>query len=208
MKKEGMTNRKIMGAKTKNNLYRSAEKLFELYDFNNVSVNDITKSAGVSKATFYVHFESKDELITSLIADYVKTTDLKYQSYMDSLPKDMPSLERMLLLIEKISNVLVDNIGHARMCAVYKIQLTRSVNMENIKDYGRELYKIFAAELNEGIQNGEFKTDLSLEQLTRHLVMAIRGICYEWCIRYPDFDLKGQALTHFSMLLASIGDNK
>jgi hypothetical protein len=35
-------------------------------------------------------------------------------------------------------------------------------------------------------------------------MMAIRGITYEWCIRYPDFDYKEEALRHFEILLAGI----
>ncbi len=55
-----------------------------------------------------------------------------------------------------------------------------------------------------GIRQGEFKNNLPADELTRHLVMAIRGVSYEWCIRYPGFDLKEQATAHFKLLLAGI----
>jgi hypothetical protein len=32
----------------------------------------------------------------------------------------------------------------------------------------------------------------------------MRGLTYEWCMRYPDFDLKSQAITHFEVLLMGI----
>lgn len=35
-------------------------------------------------------------------------------------------------------------------------------------------------------------------------IMAIRGLTYEWCIRYPDFDFKKEAQAHFWLLLDGI----
>ncbi|MEL7654546.1 MAG: hypothetical protein AAGU75_01410 [Bacillota bacterium] len=58
--------------------------------------------------------------------------------------------------------------------------------------------------LGRGVEQGEFDTGLSIDDLTKHFVMAIRGLVYEWCIRYPDFDLRGQALAHFKILLDGI----
>jgi len=34
--------------------------------------------------------------------------------------------------------------------------------------------------------------------------MAIRGVSYEWCIRYPNFDLKEQAVAHCLLLIEGI----
>ena len=43
-----------------------------------------------------------------------------------------------------------------------------------------------------------------MDALTRHLIVAMRGITYEWCVRYPDFNLKEQALAHFQLLLEGL----
>lgn len=71
-------------------------------------------------------------------------------------------------------------------------------------NYNREIYKLFSDIISKGIQQGEFKTDIPADILTKHFIMAMRGITYEWCIRYPDFDLKEQALKHFEILLSGI----
>jgi len=70
--------------------------------------------------------------------------------------------------------------------------------------YGRRLYALFGEVLERGIRRGEFKTGLSTEAVTHHFIMAIRGLTYEWCIRYPDFDFKKEAQTHFWLLLDGI----
>lgn len=203
MKKEN-GNRKKQAVETKRKLYESAGQLFEKYNFDDVSVDAIVEAAGLSKGTFYVHFESKDALIASYLSDYVTGIDADYKTHLDSLPAGTGASGMLLSLIAKIADVLTGTIGYSRMRLVYKIQLTRSVDTEMVKGYSRELYKMFADVLDRGIERGEFSTDLPLDTLTKHFVMAIRGLSYEWCIRYPDLDLKEQALAHFQILLNGI----
>jgi hypothetical protein len=110
----------------------------------------------------------------------------------------------LLSLIGKTTDVLTGKIGHHRMSIVYKVQLTKTINMEAVKGYNRKLYQMFADVLELGIAQGEFNTELPIDTLSKHFVMALRGLSYEWCIRYPDFDLKEQALAHFRILLNGI----
>lgn len=196
--------KKLQGTKTKTKLYKSAQKLFTTKDFAAVSVEDITRAAGVTKGTFYVHFASKDELIASLIADYTAGIDLEYRNFLDSLPADMPALDMMHALIEKIADVIVDTIGYDVMRTVYQLQLAKTVDTEKVTSYGRALYAMFRELLQRGVLQGEFKTELSLDALSRNFVTAIRGACYEWCVRYPDFDLKAQTSTLCRLLLDGI----
>lgn len=204
MKTKKAGRRKEQAAETKRKLYESAVQLFSRYDFDDVSVDAIVEAAGVSKGTFYVHFESKDALIASFLSDYVNGVDADYKAYLNSLPVGTTASDMLLSLIAKIADVLTGTIGFDRMRIVYKLQLTRAVNMEVVKGYGRELYKIFADVLGRGIEQGEFNTEIPLDTLTKHFVMAIRGLSYEWCIRYHDYDLKEQALAHFQILLNGI----
>ncbi len=204
MKKEKTSRRKEQAAETKRKLYESAGQLFGQYDFEDVTVDAIVEAAGVSKGTFYIHFESKDALIASFLSDYASGIDAEYRAHLDSFPAGARASEVLLSLIAKIAEVLTGTIGYNRMRIVYKVQLTGAVNMEAIKGYNRELYQMFADVLGMGIERGEFQTELPLDTLTKHFVMALRGLSYEWCIRYPDFDLKEQALAHFKILLNGI----
>lgn len=204
MQNEGRPRRTTKGAATKKTIFEAARTLFKTRDYDAVSVEKIVQEAGVSKGTFYVHFASKDALIASIVEEYVGTVDLGYQKHLDSLPRDMPFPDVLLSLIEKIADTLTDEIGVESMRHVYQLQLSGSVNVETVKTYNRELYHIFGHILAQGIEYGAFCAGLPLDELTRHFVTAIRGMSYEWCIRYPHFDLKKQALAHCSILLTGI----
>lgn len=204
MNEEEKGPKKEKGQKTKRKLFESAAQLFAQYDFDEVSVDSIVEAAGVAKGTFYIYFDSKDALIASFISDYVSRVDKDYKAHLDSLPAGTKASDMFLSLIGKIADVLTGIIGYNRMRIVYKVQLTGAFNMEMVKGYNRELYKMFAEVLGKGMEQGEFYTELPLDALTKHFVMAIRGLSYEWCIRYPDFDLKEEAHTHFKILLNGI----
>ena len=204
MKAEKHNKKKEQGAETKKRLYESAEKLFIKYNYADVSVEAITEAAGVTKGTFYVHYDSKDELYISLFTDYAARIDTEYKAFFENLQSDISASDALLALVEKIVDVNVGAVGYDKMKTFYVLQLSRAVSTESVNGSNRELYTIFEDLLNRGMQQGEFKKSLSLETLTRQVVMAIRGLTYEWCIRYPDFNFKEEVLLYFKLLLNGI----
>lgn len=204
MNKKKINKKKAQGAETKKRIYEIAERLFAERDFADVSVENITDEAGITKGAFYVHFESKDSLIALLLADYAARADTEYKEFLETLPSDMPALEVLLALTEKIADVLMGTIGCENMKKAYQMLLARAAGTDAVKGYNRELYTLFYGILEKGIQRGELKGTLNAEALSRHFVLAFRGITYEWCIRHPGFDLREQAVDHFKLLLQGV----
>lgn len=204
MKKVETRKKMKRGEKTKQKLFAAASKLFNQYDFREVTVDMIVEEAGVAKGTFYIYFESKDALIAAFISDYVRKADTDYRAVLDSFPPDISSSQMLLGLIAKIADTLTETIGYETMKTVYQLLLTDNIGIGAVKECNRELYQIFAVVLKRGMERGEFSSTLSLDELIRHFVVVIRGLCYDWCIRYPDIDLKAETLTHFQILLDGI----
>lgn len=192
------------GEKTKQKLFTAAATLFQQNDFRDVTVDRIVEEAGVAKGTFYIYFESKDALIAAYISEYVQKVDMDYQAVLESFSPDTTSSQILLGLINKITDTLMQMIGYSGMSTIYQLLLTDAIDMNAIKGYDRGLYQVFKNILKRGIERKEFNSSLSLDELTKNLVIAIRGLCYEWCIRYPDFDLKARAFSYFQMLLDGI----
>ena len=204
MREKKPDKRKVQGAETKKKLYEIAERLFSERNFSEVNIEDITDEAGITKGAFYVHFESKDALIAALIADHTAQADTNYKTFLETLPEDTPASEILLSLTKKIADELAHTFGCGNMKKVYQILLMGTVETEAIKGYGRELYTLFYEVLEKGIRRGEFKSSLPLDELSKHFVMALRGVSYEWCVRYPDFDLREQTTRHIRLLIEGI----
>jgi len=196
-------NRKAKAEHTKQRIYESAKNLFLSKSYNEVSVDEIVTLAGVSKGSFYVHYASKDVLVTALLNDQVANIDMDYRSFVHSFPDDISTEALLLSLIGKIADVLLE-IGCDKMQVLYKAQITKDLDTNVVTSYNREIYKMFSDLLKRGIDRKEFKTDIPLDTLTKHFMLAIRGVTYEWCIRYPDFDYKTEAITHFKLLIKSV----
>lgn len=207
MREKKLDKRKAQGAETKKKLYEIAERLFREHNYSDVNVEDITHEAGITKGAFYVHFESKDALIATLITNYAARVDMDYKTFLETLPGDMPATEVLLALTDKISETLLHKIGYDNMKKVYQMLLAGTVDTEAVKGYSRELYTLFYSVLQKGIQCGEFTSTLSLDALSRHFVMAIRGVSYEWCVRYPDFDLREQTIVQIKLMIEGIRRN-
>lgn len=202
--KTGITKRKILAEETKKRIIEIARQLFQEQGFENVSVDSVVEAAGVSKGAFYVHFESKDALAAILINDYVDEVDLDYKSYLEGIHAETPISDILIALTGKIADVMACTIGCDNMKILYKAHLTKTIHSDSAMSYNRDLYKIFTEMLEKGVRQGEFRTDIPVDTLAKHCILAIRGITFEWCIRYPDFDLKEQCLNHFEILLKGI----
>jgi AcrR family transcriptional regulator len=59
----------VRGAQTRQQILAVALEIFAERSFHDVSVDDLAKAAGVSRATLYQYFESKDEIFAELLEE-------------------------------------------------------------------------------------------------------------------------------------------
>ena len=199
-----ISSRKLQAAKTKEKIFETAKRLILERGFDNVSVDSIVDEAGVSKGAFYIHFESKDSLASILVKDYVNEIDTEYANYLEGLGSDLPTRDVIILMAGKIAENIESKIGYENMKVLYKAHLTKLTDMDSTVNYNRKLYKMFEDILNRGLEKKELQLIMPVETLADHLILAMRGITFEWCIRYPDFDLKEHFIEHFKILLNGI----
>lgn len=194
----------LRGAETERKICQCADELFREYGLDQVSVDAIVKKAEVSKGTFYVHFDSKDALIAHLISGYVREMDLNYRSFLTPNPQNTPTCEVLLSLVGEISDCITEKFGYMLMKNAYRIQLDGTGITDALLNYGRDIYRVFQELLETGIQKGEFRSDLIIDKTAFQLVTSIRGLTYEWLIRYPDLNLKEKLLESFSLLIKGL----
>lgn len=86
------------GEKTRETILLAAEKIFGRLGVNRTNIADITRDAGVAHGTFYVHFESKGELLEGLVkyANHLIRRDLQ-RSVINV--RDRRDVERIAILV-------------------------------------------------------------------------------------------------------------
>lgn len=60
-------------------ILKSAMKNFSEVGFRNASIRNICKDAGVTNGAFYAHFDSKDDLFSSLVSEKLRVFNDTYQ---------------------------------------------------------------------------------------------------------------------------------
>ncbi|NMP37832.1 MAG: TetR/AcrR family transcriptional regulator [Clostridiales bacterium] len=204
MNKKSLTSRQIQAAETKERIYKSAEYLFKKMEYDDVSIDDIVTHAKVSKGSFYVYYKSKDDLFIKVLSGSISGVDAEYKSFFETLPAEMPVGQAFLEVVGKIADVLADSLGHDVMKKLYKAFLTDGIETATVTEYSRGLYLLFSSIIKKGVERQEFRCECSPEETARSFVAAYRGVTLEWCIRFPDYDLKKQAVQMFKIMIEGI----
>ena len=199
-----MTDRKVKALETKKRIIETAKSLFIKKGFDHVTVDSIVEKAGVSKGAFYVHFDTKNSLIADLISDYVNKLDLDYETYLEKFPPNTKSTDILIAIAERVAYIIEFTIGYENIRFLYEVQLNKSVKTNAVLNYNRYLYKMFTDVINQGVIRGDIHGEIDVDTVAKHFIIALRGLTYEWCVRYPDFDLKSQTLKHFVLLIKGI----
>lgn len=192
-------NKLTKGMKTKRKIYNTAKKLFEKYEIDKISVDDIVKKAGVSKGTFYIYFTSK----WSVIGEYIKAVDSRYMEYYRGIPENTPAAEAACLVTRNMSHILSNDIGCSTLRHAYAAMLLGKLDSDEVLNLGRSLPKIYCGIFTEGINNGEFKSSADAGELSGLVMSIIRGAAFEWCSTGGTFDLENVTMKYINLLLAS-----
>ena len=148
---------------SKEDIRRAAEELFSRFGADKVSVNDIAHEAGVSQATIYNNFGSKDELVH----DYRKTV----------LNRIARRFKEILIwkksFVEKFEGLLQSWIDIADR---YKIDIESSDTKRSGDVLGNEIENSFREFIKEGKEQGSLRPDISEEAVMTYIKFFQQGI--------------------------------
>ena len=143
---------------SKEDIRRAAEELFSRFGVDKVSVNDIAKKAGVSQATIYNNFGSKDELV---------------KDYQHSIIRLLATRFRSILVwkkswVEKLQGAIQSwlDIADQYKLAVENGPLSSVAEIENA----------FGEFLKEGRAQGNIRKDISDEAIITYIRFFQHGI--------------------------------
>ena len=177
-----LTPRKIKAKQTRKKILEAALFLFSKKSFDETTVDEIVKLSGTSKGAFYTHFKSKYEIFL----EKFKEIDEYYSEFTQSLSEEASASEKLLHFSESQMVYLRDYWGKSLFRTLYT---NASPENNYFLDKNRALFKIVNKFVNEGQKAGEWKEDLSAEEIATLITRCMRGTLFDWCISDNDFDL-------------------
>lgn len=186
---EKMTKRKLQAITSRKNILDTAHQLTIEKGFDQISIQEICKTAGVSTGAFYHYFKSKDEIILA----WYESIDEFYRT--DVIPKiqektNLTAIEKICLYLREMAEQ-AEHFGVTFIRQLYRAQLgvgnTAFLYMERVLPDGlRDL-------IMEGQKAGTIITDCSAEVIKEELLVIMRGTILRWCMCNGGFGLAEEA---------------
>ena len=176
--KQEMTNRKKAALETRKRLLVAARKILYKRDFEEVTVADIAKEAGVAVGSFYVYFKRKEDIVEELRRyDFYRLAEivngmagvgiLERLSYY--CREFMKGIEECGLEITR--QWIRNNVAPQRMCH----------SDEDITKYAFD-YRAVQSILSEGVSQGLLATNAPLDDLALFINSQLYGLMLAWCM--------------------------
>ena len=171
--------------RTKQLIFESALTLFKQSGFEQVSVEDITGYAGVSKGSFYTHFNTKSDIIV----EEFWTIDSYYRTIAVKLESQSCATEKLLKFTEYQMCYVRDIIGCDMLKILYANQILKKGSDKVIIDQHRFWHTYIAETIEKGQKVDELTASTDAHTLATYFNRAIRGILLDWIIKSGSFDL-------------------
>ena len=169
---------------TKGKIVSAAWKLFYEQGYDNTTVEDIIFESGTSKGSFYHYFEGKDALLGSLSMIF----DEKYEELESELDPRLGAVEKLIWLNHELFLMIEDSISLDLLSRLLATQLT-SQGEKHLLDRSRKYFRLLRKIVLEGRKNGELRTDMTENEITRAYALWERALLYDWCLCGGEYSL-------------------
>ncbi len=182
---EKLTRQRRKRNKTHNSIMHSAKALFEQRGIGNVTIDEISENADVSRSTFFTHFQSIDALLL----------ELANQEIEDLLEVVKKENKTGLANIELLFCKLLDDIYNYPSLSMFL--LTNNI-LSNKNQSCKPIVDIIKNDLQESNVN---KKDFSIDETCGLLLGTVFGPLYQKFIEGTPFnDIKEQKRTIHKIL--------
>ena len=158
---------------TRRNVIAAAEKLIAEKGFENITIDDIAKEAGVAKGTFYTYFKRKEDVVG----------EIAYSNF-NGMQEKSKALEGDVS--EKLELFLTDSMQYIADTGLKIAQQWLKNVVGPLNKGGKEklIYDlgIIREILEMAVESGELSEETPIEQLHQWIAAEYYGIVICWCI--------------------------
>lgn len=167
---------------TKERIRTCAIDLFKQNGFEHVTIMQICHAAGVTKRTFYYHFESKDQLLNGI----TDSLGIKAESILNELVSQQSNVGMLWSLMSVYSSGSLD-LGPNILKPLYMNILQG--NTQERFPYSTYLYSTVVRTIENAQKNGEIPNTLPAENIAFSLYHSLRSISITWAAENGEIDL-------------------
>ena len=169
---------------TKGKIVSAAWQLFYRQGYDDTTIDEIVEASGTSRGSFYHYFEGKDALLSSLSYLF----DEKYEELMETMDMSLSPIDKLIFLNQELFGMIENTVSVDLLCQLFSSQLITK-GERHLLNTNRTYYKLLRQITIEGQEQGYFKENLSVNDITKAYAMFERGLMYDWCLCNGDYSL-------------------
>lgn len=196
MQQKKLTSRQTQAIETRNKIYNTAYDMMEKKGFDNITIEEISKKAGVSVGAFYHYFKSKSDILFEI---YQRADDYFKETVIPKL-KSKNAPEQMVEFF-KYYAVYSEQTG-----SEFTKHLYNTDNKFFLKK-GRYMQTSLQDIIRTGQENNQILKDMTPEDIAEILFIAGRGVIFDWCLHEGQYDLKEKMDVLFTRLVSTFATN-
>ena len=133
----------------------------------------------------------KEKMLCSDLFPFCLTK--KYMELEAQLSGFATRYEQLIYLNQELFSMIENSISLDLLARLLSTQLITK-GEKHLLDRNRYYYKLLRRIIREGQDGGEFRTDLSVNEMVKLYAIAERALLYDWCICNGEYSLKRTAL--------------
>lgn len=187
MARKPSADRVSQAQKTKKKIFLSASKLIDKYGYNQVTIADISKKAGVSVGAFYHYYDSK----TDIIVEFFKQIDVYYEDVVEKQMTGDPDADIETFFYHYAKYHVDQGLEHTSMI----IRIQSPFFLDNKRYLPQKLVSI----IDQAKKTGRASEQFSSELLVNYFMTVARGLLFDWVLTQGEYDLPERMTEYISM---------
>lgn len=170
------------------------------YGYHQAQVSKIAKQAGVADGTIYLYFKNKEDILISLFEEKMGEFVEKIE---DEIAGVQSASEKLSLLINKHFDILSSD---PHLAIVTQLELRQSNKELRLKINAvlKGYLALVDSVLREGMENGEFKSDLNYKLARQMIFGTLDEIVTTWVMNEQKYQLQSLSKDIHNLIIAGL----
>ena len=157
----------------KERILRATLELFQVHGIKKTTTHDIARKAGVSPATIYNHFGSKEDLVRAAVKYFLNSTAADFNKIFRG---NLSFLEKMEQILLYKSDMLGQYQGEFMQTIISEDpEIRHIVDSVYLTDIRQMVFNFY----EEGKRQGQVNPELSTENIMRYMLIIRSGMAAE-----------------------------
>jgi AcrR family transcriptional regulator len=192
-------------SKRQNQIIDESIKIIHTKGIQGLTIKNISTAIRLTEAAIYRHFKSKDEILSTILDDFISNLANNIQSI---LQENLSAIEKLKAVLNHMIDLFCANPYIVSVIFSDEIFKNKQVLSDKIIHLIKQNSECFRLIAEEGQRNQEIRNDISSEELSIIIMGSFRMVVKNWQLNKQSYSLKTRGNHFFESLFRVISISK